>query len=48
LVNQGIQLGGNDIQDLDCADYLGLLDESVRRKNEILDDLAIQGVRIGL
>ena len=34
-----IKWRGKDIQDLECADDLGLVDESVRRMSETLDVL---------
>jgi len=39
LEKQRIKWRGKDIQDLDCADDLGLVDESVRRMSETLDVL---------
>jgi hypothetical protein len=48
LVFTGIIWGEIAILELNYADDLGILDKSVKRKNEILDVLRIQGARIGL
>ena len=43
-----IKHGGKSFMDLDYADDLSILDESVSKMNELLEVLQIQGARIGL
>ena len=45
--DHGIKWGGKTLLDLDCADDLGILDESVSKMNEFLEVLRVQGARIG-
>jgi hypothetical protein len=40
--------GEESLLDLDCADDLSILDESVSKMNEVLEVLRVQGVKIGL
>ena len=44
----GIKWGGKTLLDLDYADDLSILDESVSKMNEILEVSRVQGTRIGL
>ena len=44
----GIKWGGKTLLDLDYADGLSILDESVSKMNEFLEVLRVQGARIGL
>ena len=44
----GIKWGGKKLLDLDYADDLSILDESVSKMNELLEVLRVQGARIGL
>ena len=44
----GIKWGGKTLLDLDYADCLSILDESVSKLNELLEVLRVRGVRIGL
>ena len=44
----GIKWGGKTLLDLDYADDLSILDESVRKMNDFLEVLQVQGTRIGL
>ena len=46
--NYGIKWGGKTLLDLDYADDLSTLDESVSKVNELLEVLRVQGTRIGL
>ena len=46
--DHGIKRGGKTLLDLDYADDLSMLDESVRKMNEFLEVLRFQGARIGL
>ena len=41
-------MGRKSSPDLDYADDLGILDENVRKMNELLEVLQVQGARIGL
>jgi hypothetical protein len=43
-----IKWGGKSILDLDCADYLSILDESLSKINELLEVLQVHGATIGL
>ena len=43
-----IKWGGKTLLDLDYADYLSILDESVSKMNEFLEVLRVQSARIGL
>ena len=43
-----IKWGGKSLLDLDYADDLSILDESVSRMKEVLEILRVQGARIGL
>jgi hypothetical protein len=43
-----IKWGGKYLLDLDYADDLSILDESVSKMNELFEVLRVQGVRIGL
>ena len=45
--NYGIEWGGKTLLDLDYADKLSILDESVSKMNELLEVSRVQGVRIG-
>ena len=40
--------GGKTLPDLDCADGITILDESVSKMNGFLEVLLVQGARIGL
>ena len=44
----GVKWGGKTLMDLDFADALSILDESVSKMNEFLEVLRVQGARIGL
>ena len=46
--DHGIKWGGKTLLDIDYADDLCILDESVSKMNELLEFLRVQGVRIGL
>ena len=46
--DHGIKWGGKPLLDLDYADDLSMLDESVNEINELLEVLRVQGARIGL
>ena len=46
--DHGIKWGGKTLLDLDYADDLSILDESVSKMNELLEVLQFQGARIGL
>ena len=46
--DHGIKWGGRTLLDLDYADDLSILDESVRKMNEFLEVLRVQGAKIGL
>ncbi|XP_065575526.1 uncharacterized protein LOC136037037 [Artemia franciscana] len=46
--DNGIKWGGKTFLDLDYADDLSILDESVSKMNELLEVLRVQGARIGL
>ena len=46
--DHGIKWGGKTLLDLDYADDLSILDESVSKINEFLGVLRVQGSRIGL
>ena len=43
-----IKWGGKNFLDLDYADDLSILDESVSKLNELLEGLRVWGARIGL
>ena len=43
-----IKWGGKNLPDLDYADDLSILDDSMSKMNEILEVLRVQGARIGL
>ena len=43
----GIKWGGRTLLDLDYADDLSILDESVSKMNEFLEVLRVQGAKIG-
>ena len=43
-----IKWGGKMLLDLDYADDLSILDESVSKMNEFLEVLRVQGAKIGL
>jgi hypothetical protein len=44
----GIKWGSITFQDIDYAEDLNILDESVSKMNELLKILRVQGARIGL
>ena len=44
----GIKWGGKIFLNLDYADDLSILDESVNKMNELLKVLRVQGAKIGL
>ena len=44
----GIKCRGKILLDLDYADGLSILDESLSKMNELLEVLQVQGTRIGL
>jgi hypothetical protein len=44
---RGIKRGGKSLLDLDYAEDLSILDESVSKMNEVLEVLQVQGARIG-
>ena len=46
--DHGIKWGGKTLLDLEYADELSILSESVSRMNELLKVLRVQGARIGL
>ena len=46
--NHGIKWGGENLLDLDYADDLSILDESLSKINPLFEVLRIQGSRIGL
>ena len=46
--DHGIKWGGKTLLDLDRADDLSILDESVSQMNELLEVLRVRGARIGL
>ena len=46
--DHGIKWGGRTLLDLDYADDLSILDESVSKMNEFLEVLRVQGAKIGL
>ena len=46
--DHGINWGAKTLLDLDYADNLSILDESVSKMNEILKVLRVQGAKIGL
>ena len=46
--DHGIKWGGKTLLDLDYADDLSILDESVSKMNEFLEVLRVQGAKIGL
>ena len=46
--DHGIKWGGKTLLDLDYADDLSILDESVSKMNEFLEVLRDQGAKIGL
>ena len=46
--NQGIKWGEKTLLNLDYADDLSILDESVSKMNEVLEVSRVQGTRIGL
>ena len=46
--DHGIKWGGKSLLDLDYADDLSILDESVSKMNEVLEVLRVQGASIGL
>ena len=46
--DHGIKCGGKTLLDLDFADDLSILDESVSKINEFLEVLRVQGARMGL
>ena len=46
--DHGIKWGGKTLLDLDYADDLSILDESVSKMNELLEVLRVQGTRKGL
>ena len=46
--DHGIKWGGKTLLDLDYADDLSILDESVSKMNEFLEILRVRGARIGL
>ena len=46
--DHGIKWGGKTLLDLDYADDLSILDESVSKMNEFLEVLQVKGARIGL
>ena len=46
--DHGIKWGKKTFMDLDLADDLSILDESVSKTNELLEVFRLQGARIGL
>ena len=46
--DHGIKWGGKTFLDLDFADDLSILDESLSNINELLEAMRVQGARIGL
>ena len=46
--DHGIKWEGKTLLDLDYADDLSILDESVSKMNEVLEVLRVQGAKIGL
>ena len=46
--NYGIMWGGKTFQDLDFVDDLSILDESLRKMNELSEVFGVQGPRKGL
>ena len=45
--DHGIKWGGKTLLDLNYADDLSILDESVSKMNEFLEKLRVQGARMG-
>ena len=48
MEDHGIKWGGKSLLDLDFADDLSILDESVNKMSEVLEVLRVQGARISL